>query len=262
MQNKEDKNLSQKTACKFDDSLIAKALISNYNSVHVIDLENNTYQEITAPKILHDKIGSTGVASGTFASIMKILCNKDYLSQLLTFINLKTLSERLKDANTISFNFLGTTNGWCQARFMVLTRSEESTPTEVLFTTRIMDPYTQKILTYVASMPVAYAVFKAILDEGGDKVVDAKYLYVNVNYNLLSNAKRDKYTGHNYSKYFNIDDSLWFEHAQQVVFEKISIHHHKFSKELNSWLSINVFPLEEEGCFACTLLKTEENEFD
>lgn len=50
--------------------------------------------------------------------IMSRLCSKQYIDEMLEFIDFTTLSDRLKKKRSISYEYIGNISGWCRARFI------------------------------------------------------------------------------------------------------------------------------------------------
>ncbi|MCR5666770.1 MAG: GGDEF domain-containing phosphodiesterase [Eubacterium sp.] len=127
---------------------IINAMAAVYNSIHVLDLEEDTYEEIRASYALHQFLGAKGQTSKEIIKIMRALCTPEYMERLLAFVDMKTIGERLKDRDYIEMDFLGELNGWTNAAFFVLKRDTDKNPTQALFTTRVINERVQSEIDY------------------------------------------------------------------------------------------------------------------
>ncbi len=121
---------------------IIDSIASIYNTIHVIDLENKQYAEIVAMNMVHnffEEYKDKMEMQQLFDSVMKLASRADYLNNVLDFINLSTLQERLRGKSMITEEFMGVVHGWLQAGFIPVKCKEDGTPVVVLFTTLIID---------------------------------------------------------------------------------------------------------------------------
>lgn len=121
---------------------IIDSIASIYNSIHVIDLENQTYDEIRATGMIHSFYEEHKSGLGMqelFNSIMKLAARGEFMEMVLDFVNLSTLPSRLYGRSSIALEFIGVISGWLQARFIPVKCRKDGTPAVVLFTTLSID---------------------------------------------------------------------------------------------------------------------------
>lgn len=152
------------TRTGFDDGdRIISAIASSYNSLHVIDIEQDTYSEIRANYALHKFLGESGCISKTFDSIMSTLSSSEHLEQVLAFVDLKTLPDRIGSRSYIEMEFYGALNGWTNASFYVLDRNAEGRVNRVLFGTRVIDQNKRTEIGYKNVIHALSGVYFAML---------------------------------------------------------------------------------------------------
>ena len=117
---------------------VISALSQIYYTIFLIDLEKDTFKEISGKSGSHRLAGKTGCASYE----MNKLCNEfivpEYKDRLLQFFDISTLAKRLENEETIATEYLTTDNNWHTARFIVRKRNEANTVTDVLYVTQII----------------------------------------------------------------------------------------------------------------------------
>ncbi|MCR5743062.1 MAG: GGDEF domain-containing protein [Lachnospiraceae bacterium] len=154
---------------KFKDRIL-NTMASIYNSVHVMNIDEDTFVEVQAAPAVHNFIGTHGNISKAIVPIFQVMCSSDYLPRLLEFMDMKTLPDRMRNVNFISFDFLGNLNGYTQAAFIALSRHEDGRAKEVLFTTMIVEGQMRQNLEYrdviMALSSVYFTTIKINLKRG------------------------------------------------------------------------------------------------
>jgi len=154
---------------KFKDRIL-NTMASIYNSVHVMNIDEDTFVEVQAAPAVHNFIGTHGNISKVIVPIFQVMCSSDYLPRLLEFMDMKTLPDRMRNVNFISFDFLGNLNGYTQAAFIALSRHEDGRAKEVLFTTMIVEGQMRQNLEYrdviMALSSVYFTTIKIDLKRG------------------------------------------------------------------------------------------------
>ena len=117
---------------------VISALSQIYYTIFLIDLEKDTFKEISGKSGSHRLAGKTGCASYE----MNKLCNEfivpEYKDRLLQFFDISTLAKRLENEETIATEYLTTDNSCHTATFIVRKRNEANTVTDVLYVTQII----------------------------------------------------------------------------------------------------------------------------
>ena len=112
--------------------------ISNiFNTVHEVDLENDTFSEIkNGTRYARDVSGSGNPnAQATLQHYGKLTCTPSSYEEAEKFFDFSTLPTRLKDIDTVSAEFENKDKKWRRARFIVSKRDENGKPTHLLYLT-------------------------------------------------------------------------------------------------------------------------------
>ena len=117
-----------------------------YVSMYDINLVNNTFTEISNT---HDKISkmigdSSENAKEKLYSIMEVLTSDRSKKDLLEFVDLDTIEERLGSSNTTTMEYINDRDLWCRARFVVAERDENDKIIRVLWMVEIIDDEKRK----------------------------------------------------------------------------------------------------------------------
>lgn len=124
-----------------------KAIGNIYYSMHIINLQEDTVQEVNCSEILknHMKIsGITPGASEIMQDVIKKFVVEEQIEGALEFTDLSTLAERMKSEKTISYEFPSKISGWTRGRFIVIDRNAEGLPVNIIFATVIVDKEKKK----------------------------------------------------------------------------------------------------------------------
>ncbi|MCR4924226.1 MAG: hypothetical protein K5931_09505 [Lachnospiraceae bacterium] len=116
-----------------------------YNFMYIIDLVKDTL----TPVNINDT-GSHKKASDIGANDqLKELCNNDvepeYNSLMTEFTELSTLQERLKNRNSVVFEYISKSYGWCQMRFIAMDRVKYRPLEKVLCTIQQINQEKQEL---------------------------------------------------------------------------------------------------------------------
>lgn len=112
-----------------------------YVSMYDIDLATNTFSEISnSYSKVAEMIGNTTEnAKGNLYSVMEVLSSERSRKDLLEFIDLDTLDERLAHSNTITMEYVNDRDLWCRGRFVVSKRDANEKPVRVLWMVEEID---------------------------------------------------------------------------------------------------------------------------
>ena len=96
------------------------SLSNIYLSMHLINIEKERIVEIKSNEIINSFIDKkTQTASQQLHNAMAGMTSEPFREGILQFVDLSTLPERLRGNRTLSYEFVGKSNGWCRARFIV-----------------------------------------------------------------------------------------------------------------------------------------------
>ena len=119
---------------------ISTAVSKMYNSLHVIDLLNDTAEEYMGTDVIREIISRKEKASDKLFLAMESLCKPEWKEQVLSFVDFTTLPERLREQDFVMLDFEGI-HFWVRSFFTVMERDAQGSPTKVIFVTRIIDQY-------------------------------------------------------------------------------------------------------------------------
>lgn len=96
-------------------------------------------------------------------------------------------------------------------------------------------------------VPVAYAVFRAVLNEAGDEVIDAEYVYANDLYCEWVDIEPRNIVGRSYLELIPNANTEWFPYYYRAAVQGKHVHDVIFSPEFGHWVSFNISPSLVEG---------------
>ena len=122
------------------------ALAQIYLSMHLVNVKTGNYYTIKRAEYI-DNSGNIYLLddfSEQLMTIMNKLCEKKYLKDVLKFLDINTLEERLGKKNTIEDEFVGKVSGWCRHRFIKVYYDEEGNLEHVLYCIEGIDAEKQR----------------------------------------------------------------------------------------------------------------------
>lgn len=135
---------------------IIQSMSEIYTSVYYIDLADNSFAEITSLDSVHEKIGAAGAAQERLNFFCKNMVTEEFTEELLDFVNLQTLGERLSGEKIVSKEFLCTlehpdrqldTPYWAECSFIEVDREDGKLAHVVFATPTIHDSKTKELNT-------------------------------------------------------------------------------------------------------------------
>lgn len=111
-------------------------------------------------------------------------------------------------------------------------------------------------------VPVGYAVFRVLLNEAGDAVVDAEYVYANDLYRQWAGFDDLDLTGRSFLETAPNASDLWFPYCYRAAVLGEEVHDTVFSPEAGHWMNFHLAPSPVEGCcvYAFSLADDEHRE--
>ena len=111
-----------------------------YISMHLIDLKKNSIYEISS----NEKFDLFTVTDDTQAAyqmvhIVRKMTAPEGLKKMIKFVDLNTISERLKERNVISCEFRSKKYGWCKAYFIATEFDENHKINQIIFAIELID---------------------------------------------------------------------------------------------------------------------------
>lgn len=129
-----------------------KELISTigkiYHAIYFFDLDKGTYMEITANKDFQRALGSEGCLSKGIPITMKTFIAPECQASMKTFLEPSTLSDRLRERDTLAMAHRDHNGIWYLGRFIVKQRHPDGSVATLLYTMQDIDELRQKELSY------------------------------------------------------------------------------------------------------------------
>ena len=97
-------------------------------------------------------------------------------------------------------------------------------------------------------VPVGYAVFSVVLNDAGDKVVDAKYVYANELYREWGGFGDMELTDKSFLETAPNASDVWFPYCYKAAVLGEEVHDTVYSPEAGHWLSFHLAPSPAKDC--------------
>ncbi len=118
-----------------------RSIANIYIGMFDINLKTNTLRIIKSDnEIVNNLIGDqTDEARKRIKMVMERLSDPSYLDEVKRFVNFSTLTERLKNTDVITLEFLTITGKWVRLRFIISQRNDSGKPAVVLLLVEDID---------------------------------------------------------------------------------------------------------------------------
>ena len=115
---------------------IISAIAKSYCSIYRIDVQKDFFEEISNDSEIHKLTGNRGSASEKLYQLCDTMVASEYRSLIRPFLDVSTLSARLKTEEYISTEYRMCDGSWHRMLFTVKKRDESGNVTHVLCTVR------------------------------------------------------------------------------------------------------------------------------
>ena len=115
---------------------IISAIAKSYCSIYRIDVQKDFFEEISNDSEIHKLTGNRGCASEKLYQLCDTMVASEYRSLIRPFLDISTLSARLKTEECISTEYRMCDGSWHRMLFTVKKRDESGNVTHVLCTVR------------------------------------------------------------------------------------------------------------------------------
>ena len=130
------------------NSEIIGSISKLYWLIYRIDLRKNTYEEISATQETHKLTGKKGYISDILKEMFNQIVSDEYHSIMKEFWNVSSLSERLRNTDSVAIEYRTRTGSWNLARIIAKTRDEKGNVLSALYVVRKIDQEKKKELEY------------------------------------------------------------------------------------------------------------------
>lgn len=122
-----------------DSMKVLYALSEVYISVHIFDLNNNSYEAIKSNRFIDMWEAEYEGAQEKFNNVVRNITAPEYLDKMLEFARFDTLNDRLGDKSSISAVFEGKFNGLCRAMYIDVDRNPDMSLHHVIYVVECID---------------------------------------------------------------------------------------------------------------------------
>lgn len=136
---------------------ISRALSSIYTGVFFIDLLNDSYNIISSPEPVISILKGISSAQRAINYAIQNTVSRKELLDVLTFVNLTTLPDRLQKEKCLNIDYQGSISGWVRGSFIEVERDSRGNVTQVLYTYQVIDEEKRKELEHLRQLKEDYA---------------------------------------------------------------------------------------------------------
>ncbi len=119
-----------------------------YWLIYRLDLEQGTFEEISVKDERSHLTGDCGKIAERFPKACRLTVQSEYRENMLAFLDMNTLSERMRDREEIAQEYRTITGNWHVGRFIVQKRDADGNVTKALYTIQIINEQKQQELEY------------------------------------------------------------------------------------------------------------------
>lgn len=134
-------NISTQKIKVMDYAENVQSIANIYSSMHKIDLETYNFEVIINKNLYAANLVGMSRTNGdtVIKSVMEKIVDARSREEILEFVDVTTLNERMGDSDSISIEFLDWDHKWDRARFIVAERKPDKSLKAVLYTVESID---------------------------------------------------------------------------------------------------------------------------
>ena len=118
---------------------VLSALAAIYSGIFLINLKNNSYSKVQATKKIVDMLDKNATAQQAINTAIHKTVSSDEMDEMLAFVDLSTLPDRMKIEKTLDKEYKGLLSGWVRGSFIEVERDKNGSLCKVLYAYRIVD---------------------------------------------------------------------------------------------------------------------------
>lgn len=134
---------TQEVENQFTNTL--NSLASIYQSLHIINIKENTFETFSSPDYMRKLMKNTKDAVKQLELAMKKTSTSEYTEKILAFTDLTTVAQRLEGKKVIAEEYVSKEVGWLRCQFVALDYDENNQLESVIFTTQVIDDEKKKV---------------------------------------------------------------------------------------------------------------------
>lgn len=143
----EAKKESARKHLQFRKDLIA-TIGKIYCAIYFLDLDKGTYMEITGKSAYQNTLGNEGLLNKGNRIVRRFLVAPESQASIKNFLDPSTLSDRLRERDTLCQSYLTTDGIWHLGRFLVKGRHEDGSIATLLYTIHDIDETKRAEIAY------------------------------------------------------------------------------------------------------------------
>lgn len=119
-----------------------------YCAIYFLDLDKGTYMEITGKSAYQNTLGNEGLLNKGNRIVRRFLVAPESQASMKDFLDPSTLSDRLRERDTLCQSYLTTDGIWHLGRFIVKSRHEDGSASTLLYAIHNIDEVKRTEITY------------------------------------------------------------------------------------------------------------------
>lgn len=119
-----------------------------YCAIYFLDLDKGTYMEITGKSAYQNTLGNEGLLNKGNRIVRRFLVAPESQASMKNFLDPSTLSDRLRERDTLCQSYLTTDGIWHLGRFLVKGRHEDGSIATLLYTIHDIDETKRAEIAY------------------------------------------------------------------------------------------------------------------
>ena len=118
-----------------------EAIGDTFVSLHLIDMQTKKFEAIKSNPVLDAAMSSASDANAALKLTMNEVSNRSCAKDIIEFVELDALSERMQGKKRIYKEFLGVNAGWCISMFIRVESDKYGNLTKVLHAVQVINNY-------------------------------------------------------------------------------------------------------------------------
>jgi hypothetical protein len=119
------------------------------------------------------------------------------------------------------------------------------------------------MLKHYGDVPVAYAVFRVVLSDAGDEVIDTRYVYANpLYYEWMGYGDDIRLEGKSFLETAPNASKMWFPYCYRAAILGEQVHDTVYSPEAGHWMNFHLAPSPVEGCCVYAFSIADDEHFE
>lgn len=139
------------------------------------------------------------------------------------------------------------------------TKHIASTPGADAFVNASVSTMLGSALGVYGDVPIAYAVFRVVLNEAGDGLDDMEFVYANGEYCDYASVDQESLPGRRYLKSVGEGGRIWLPYCYRSAVLKEKVQESLFVHDRDEWIVFSTAPASVDGCCSFVFFATENH---